>query len=135
MRILISVVRYILLFSLAALSVSLLEPVLTRLYTYAFSGELGGGFDINFTGFVVLSYGFEFLLPVFLLTLGDKSRLWVTGAMILVLAIYEFYADPFNFETPLLLLISGFCIGLLVRFVATKTLGKIPALEPMKKYF
>lgn len=130
-----STIRYVLLFLLAGFISSVFQPQLINLYKYILPNEIGGGFDIDFTGVVVLFYSIEFLLPFLILTFGDRSRYWIAGITVALLGIFEFLADQFNFSGPLLLLISGLFLGWLVRLIATHTLGKMQALEPLKKYF
>lgn len=100
-----------------------------NLYKYAFPNETGGGFDINFTGIVVLFYSIEFLLPLLIVALGDRSRYWVAGVLAGSLGIFELFADQFNFKIPLLLIASGLVFGFLIRLIATNTLGKMPSLS------
>jgi hypothetical protein len=106
-----------------------------NLYKYVFPNELGGGFDIDFTGVVVFFYSIEFFLPLLILVFGDRARYWVVAIIVGLLGVFEFLTDKFNFSAPLLLLISGLLLGLLIRFIAAHTLGKMPRLEPLKKYF
>ena len=130
-----SIVRYILLFLLAGFVASTFQSQLMGLYKYAFPNESGGGFDINFTGIVVLFYSIEFLLPFLIIAFGDRLRYWVAGVVVVLLGIFEFATDQFNFHIPLLLLVSGLMLGLLLRWIAAQTLGKMPTLEQYKKYF
>ena len=130
-----SIGRYILLFFLVGVLVSVFQSSLMDLYKYSFPNEIGGGFDIDFTPVVVLLYSIDFFLPLFTIAFGDRRRYWVASGVVGLLGIFEYFADQFNFGTPLLLLTSGVVLGLVIRLIATRTLGKMPSLEPMKKYF
>lgn len=135
MNTIVSIIRYFLLLLLSGLIATIFQPQLTSFYKYLFPNEIGGGFDISFIGVVALFYSFEFLATLLITVLGDKHRYWTAGIVIVLLGTLEFLTDQFSFGTPVIILFSGLILGLLIRFAAAQTLGKVSAFEPLKKYF
>lgn len=136
MQMIISVVRYIVVLILAILATSYYLAIsFVPVYEVVFPNELGGLGDIDFTGVAVVFLAMQFYLPFFAFVLGDKNRYRATTIILLILAVLDYQIDPQRFLILISFALLGSIAGWLVRMAATHILEKIPALEPLKKYF
>jgi hypothetical protein len=136
MRLIISIVRYTALVTVTLILcafwlANLFQPV----YDLVFPHEVGGFGVLNFTSVAVWVASCHFFLPFLLLTLGDRFRYWAIAFVLVILGIFDHVLDP-GLTGPLLAIgLSGLATGLLVRWISTKTLGSMPAMEKYKKFF
>ena len=129
------IIKYTAFFLLAGFIANYFQITLLEIYKYLLPKEIGGGFDISFDGLVAIDYGFEFLYLFLILTFGDGIRYRVALLVTALILALEFLIDSHHILTPAFLILFGALLGWLLRTLATHTLGKIPSLEPYKKYF
>ena len=134
MRGALSILRYAILLLTAGFLSALLNVYLTSIYSEYFRAS-GGAFDIDLTGVAVLHSTFEFMTIFAVILLGDNVRYWVGICVTLILLIPRLLVSDTHIPLSIGLMIIAAGIAYVIRLIATKTLGKIPALEPMKKYF
>ena len=134
MQIIFSIARYITLLLLSGYLSYYVAIALVPLYKWLFPYG-GGAFDISLEGIAVLLIGLGFLIPLLLLTLGDKYRYRVAAPISLVLLLYIFNLDfkigCFSLACSLL----GAGVGWVLRFGMTKVVATNDSLVPLKKYF
>ncbi|KKW23345.1 MAG: hypothetical protein UY74_C0043G0020 [Candidatus Kaiserbacteria bacterium GW2011_GWC2_52_8b] len=134
MKQIISFVRYIALFFVAMFLTPYSYIPVANFYRNTLGAS--GGFDIDFTDAGVAFFVLEALFALLLIFFGERARY---RNHILIIVLFLFVAgvllDPTHFYFPIGLIILGSGLGWVLRFVCSNTLGKMPALEPYKKYF
>lgn len=134
----ISIVRYIFLFFIGAYIAVFLEPALEHLYRSLFPHSGGGFGDIDFTGVAIYIYTAIFIIPILFIVLGDRRRYVAVIIYVIPQIIIEVIANGsyWSFYIPKFgTLLAAIVVGFLIRLVASHTLGKMLALQPLKKYF
>lgn len=136
MQILTSLGRYIvLLIGVVLITAYILAYAFTPIYEALFSNNAGGFGDLNLSNIALLFASLQFYIPLFFLLLGDKKRHWATGVMLLLLSLVDYQIDASRLPLFWGLMIFGCVCGVLIRWIATLILGKMPAMEKYKKYF
>ena len=133
MSIVLNVGRYIALFALTILLAAVFGDPIWYLYTSIYP-ETGGSW-IDLHAIAALMLGYVFFLPLIFMTLGEKRKKWLIALGYLPIIFFELTTNLFGLFMFLGIGLAGFSLGWLIRFIATKTLGKMPSFEPMKKYF
>jgi hypothetical protein len=129
-----SAIRYISIFIIALILSSLLNPLPKPMYVYFFGN--GGGFaDIDFTDLAILHFTLDFFIPFLVILLGNRMRYWVVAFMGLAIFVPGILINDQYIYNHVGLFIAGGLGGLAIRLIAAHTLGKMPRLEPLKKYF
>ncbi len=111
-----------------------LNIFLTDLYRDFFPSK-GGGFDIDLVGTGIFILSLEFLVPFWVVSLGDRFRYWVAGLVVFAVLVPALLTSSQYLYEDLICIFAGFLLGWLLRYLISQTLGKMPSLEPMKKYF
>src|SRR3989344_846391 len=133
MGILLKISRYFVLFVLIILLASLFSEQSWVLYQSVFREPGGSWLDLSDAVGFILNY--MVLVPFLLVLLGEKSRYWVTAILLIPILLFEI-SSGFRFVTvDISLVVIGLGIGFVARYPAARTLGKMPALGPMRKYF
>ncbi|OGG51388.1 hypothetical protein A3C18_00335 [Candidatus Kaiserbacteria bacterium RIFCSPHIGHO2_02_FULL_54_11b] len=133
MGILLKISRYFVLFVLIILLASLFSEQSWVLYQSVFREPGGSWLDLSDAVGFILNY--MVLVPFLLVLLGEKSRYWVTAILLIPILLFEI-SSGFRFVTvDISLVVIGLGIGFVARYLAARTLGKMPALGPMRKYF
>ena len=134
MNTLVSFVRYVAMFVVAGLLTPALSAPLAQLDKSLFYS--GAGFDINLAEAGTMFFALETIFAFLLILFGEKVRYRNHILTIVVfLLIAGISLDPVHFYFPAGLILLGAGLGWVVRWLAANTLGKMPALEPYKKYF
>jgi len=134
MRTIQSTLRYVVLVILTLLVTSYFNPAATEMYRTLLP-NIGGSFDIDFTGVTVLIYSLEFLAPFLFILFGDNLRYWAVGMFTVLILTFEVFSDQFHIYIPFVLLAAGILSGLFTRWLAATSIGKMPQFAGWKKYF
>ena len=133
-RLFISLIRYVAIVAISLILSSILSPISGKIYTYFF-GYGTGLADINLTGLGAFHLTVDLSLGFLLVLLGDKGRYWVTGFLIISMLIAAILiSDQYIYYHFALVLVGGL-IGFILRFITSRTVGRMRSLEPLKKYF
>ena len=97
--------------------------------------NVGGFGDIDFTNVAIIFIALQFYIPLSFVALGDQNRYWAFAVGLVLLFLIDYQIDPYRLPILLSIIVSGAILGWLIRYIVTQTLGKIPSLEPMRKYF
>ena len=133
MKLVLNVIRYLLLITLVVLLASLFAQQGWNLYEWFFHES--GGTWINLKGLAGLIISYVFLLPLIITLLGERHSPWLIALFLVPIFYFELTSDFTNFYLFVGLSIGGFLLGYFVKRIASQTLGKMAALEPMKRYF
>lgn len=128
-----SLARYFILLGLTFVVATLLVPFIKPLYITFFG--YGGGFDIDFTDVAIFAMTYKLVVPLSFVLLGDRWRYIATIIFVTPILVFEVIFDPQFLQYSIIPMGTGLIIAVILRLIASNTLGKMPSLEPMKRYF
>ena len=136
MRVMLSFGRYVILLAIAIVLTAYCSAYLfVPVYEALFPSHVGGFGDIDYKNAALLFVAVQFYIPLFFVSIGDERRYWAFAVVLIMLGLIDYQVDPGSFGILLSIVLAGGIIGWFIRFIATRTLGKMPAMEGMKKYF
>ena len=133
MLILLNILRYVFLFGIVLFVSGLFAHQSWILYASIFND--GGSSWIDLSDIAGFAFNYALLAGIMIWGLGEHYRQWILVLVYIPLLIYEYGVDFDDVKIILHLSILGIVIGFLIRYIADRTLGKIPSFEPLKKYF
>jgi len=136
MQLLISVGRYIVLLIFAAMLTAYgLGYIFSPIYGILLPSVGSGLGDLGAAALALYIVALQFYVPLFFISLGDEVRHWAFTVIFLIFALLDYQLDSSRVHLLLFVVILGGSLGWLLRLLTTNTIGKMPALEPYKKYF
>lgn len=133
MLIVANIIRYLLVLAIVILLAGRFAQQSWHLYQFFFSEPGGSWLDLS--DFAGLMLNYIFFMPLFFVILGQRHKYWLIGVFMIPILFFEFSSDWRFIKVDILIAAAGLITGIAIRSIAAHTLGKIPALEPMKKYF
>lgn len=133
MTIVLNIIRYLILFALVVLLAGLFAQPIWNLYISIYHESGGSWIDLHDVAALIL--GYVFFLPLIFVMLGDQRSIWLIAVFYAPIVFFEFTSDFYGFFLFASIGLAGFLAGWLARLIVANTLGKIQALESLKRYF
>ena len=133
MTILLNIIKYFTSFAFVVLLSGLFAQQSWGLYQLVFHEPSGSWLDLSdLVGFML---NYTLLVPFVLVLLGERRKYWLTTIFLIPILLFELSSDFRFVMVDVSLIAAGLATGFLIRYIADRTLGKIPSFEPLKKYF